>query len=179
MLQVNVRMSYRDPWMTVLLIRKSRGSWRVPVRSGIITIRVENRSTNVKIKFNNLCLTTIPGNNSKSKIQRSLSCAFLFLTMTYFHALITYFECSTYCKYLDRFALFNHLLFFATFCCVSDNSLGDLYEHRPPSSVNQGTPSHLSIGTSSIHTTTWTEGTPSYTESSLSGSLGRASADPG
>ena len=58
-------------------------------------------------------------------------------------------------------------------------SLGDLNEHRPPSSVNQGTPSHLSIGTSSIHTTTWTEGTPSYTESSLSGSLGRVSADPG
>ena len=60
-------------------------------------------------------------------------------------------------------------------------SLGDLNEHRPPSSVNQGTPSHLSIGTSSIYTTgTWTEGTPSYTESSMSGgSLGRASADPG
>ena len=54
-------MSCRDQWMTVLLIRKNRGSWQVPVRSGIITIRVENLSTNVKIKFNNLCLTTIPG----------------------------------------------------------------------------------------------------------------------
>ena len=69
------------------------------------------------------------------------------------------------------------------FLLRGNNSLGDLYEqHRQSpasSSVNQGTPSHLSIGTSSIHTTTWTEGTPSYTESSLSGSLGRASADPG
>ena len=64
-------------------------------------------------------------------------------------------------------------------------SLGDLRnsesEHPSPaaSSVNQGTPSHLSIGTSSLYTTTWTEGTPSYTESSMSGSLGRYSADPG
>merc|ERR1719468_1315503 len=50
------------------------------------------------------------------------------------------------------------------------SSLGDLRnsesEHPSPaaSSVNQGTPSHLSIGTSSLYTTTWTEGTPSYTE---------------
>ena len=75
------------------------------------------------------------------------------------------------------------------------SSLGDLrsgngnmldYDSNPhpspaASSVNHGTPSHLSIGTSSIYTTTsgWTEGTPSYTESSMSGSLGRYSADPG
>jgi len=69
------------------------------------------------------------------------------------------------------------------------SSLGDLRgnmsENEPhpspaASSVNHGTPSHLSIGTSSIYTTTgWTEGTPSYTESSMSGSLGRYSADPG
>jgi len=67
------------------------------------------------------------------------------------------------------------------------SSLGDLRNsenepHPSPaaSSVNQGTPSHLSIGTSSLYTTTgWTEGTPSYTESSMSGSLGRYSADPG
>ena len=81
LLQVNVRMSYRDPWMTVLLIRKSRGSWRVPVRSGIITIRVENRSTNVKIKFNNLCLTTIPGNNSLKNLK--FSQAFLVLSYSW------------------------------------------------------------------------------------------------
>ena len=68
------------------------------------------------------------------------------------------------------------------------SSLGDLRNsenepHPSPaaSSVGyQGTPSHLSIGTSSLYTTTgWTEGTPSYTESSMSGSLGRYSADPG
>ena len=46
--------------------------------------------------------------------------------------------------------------------------------------INHGTPSHLSIGTSSLNTATWTtEGTPSFTESTMSGSLGRTSVDPG
>ena len=58
------------------------------------------------------------------------------------------------------------------------HSLGDLhYEYDSNSPVNHGTPSHLSIGTSSLNTATWTEGTPSFTESTMSGSLGRASAD--
>ena len=57
------------------------------------------------------------------------------------------------------------------------HSLGDLHYEYDSSPVNHGTPSHLSIGTSSLNTATWTEGTPSFTESTMSGSLGRASAD--
>ena len=60
------------------------------------------------------------------------------------------------------------------------HSLGDLHCDYDTSSVNYGTPSHLSIGTSSLNTATWTEeAQPSFTDSSISGSLGRASADPG
>lgn len=55
------------------------------------------------------------------------------------------------------------------------DSFGSLHDSEYEQSPNHATPSHLSIGTSSLNT--WTEGTPSYTESTMSGSLGRASAD--
>merc|ERR550534_1392618 len=53
--------------------------------------------------------------------------------------------------------------------------IGSRPKHKRQDQVQQ-----LSYNHSSIYTTTgWTEGTPSYTESSMSGSLGRYSADPG
>ena len=81
----------------------------------------------------------------------------------------------TFCHYL-----FFSISLFEISLVTLLHSLGDLHCDYDTSSVNYGTPSHLSIGTSSLNTATWTEeAQPSFTDSSISGSLGRASADPG
>ena len=98
---------------------------------------------------------------------------FLHWILTFWHTLV----CCTYtfCHYL-----FFSISLFEISLVTLLHSLGDLHCDYDTSSVNYGTPSHLSIGTSSLNTATWTEeAQPSFTDSSISGSLGRASADPG